>query len=122
MIAQQGKPEDLKAVVKAVKEDFGISLVYCWHALHAYWNGVAPTAQDTSQYSSQIIFPVPTAGILSMCALPVLYRLCICMPAVAESLADVGINHYSPSRGQERASTVTSGTTVLQLYTSACSA
>ena len=60
----QGKPENLKAVVKAIKEEFGISLVYCWHALHAYWNGVAPAAKDTNQYGSQTIFPIPTAGIV----------------------------------------------------------
>ena len=63
-MCMQDKPENLKAVVKAIKEDFGISLVYCWHALHAYWNGVAPAAKDTSQYGSQTIFPVPTAGIV----------------------------------------------------------
>lgn len=72
-LCPQSKPEDLKAVVKTIKEEFGISLVYCWHALHAYWNGVAASAAGTKLYSSQITFPVPTAGTVVCCKLVLVF-------------------------------------------------
>ncbi|GAB4818384.1 hypothetical protein N2152v2_005430 [Parachlorella kessleri] len=35
---------DLAAVVRDIKQQFGVQYVLCWHALAGYWAGVAPTA------------------------------------------------------------------------------
>ncbi len=60
------KTEDLGTVVQHVKKEFGLEYVYCWHALHAYWSGVSPTAAGTGSYGSQITFPTPTPGTLPL--------------------------------------------------------
>jgi len=48
--------------VQHVKKEFGLDFVYCWHALHAYWSGVSPSAAGVQAYGSQITFPTPTPG------------------------------------------------------------
>ncbi|KAL0042463.1 hypothetical protein WJX79_000575 [Trebouxia sp. C0005] len=58
--------EDLTSVVQHVKRDFGLDFVYCWHALHAYWSGVSPSAVGVQAYGSQITFPIPTPGIMEL--------------------------------------------------------
>ena len=58
----QEKQEDLSKVVGHIKKEYGLDFVYCWHALHAYWSGVSPSAAGTKPYGSQITHPVPTPG------------------------------------------------------------
>nr|UAD82042.1 raffinose synthase 2 [Trebouxia lynnae] len=62
----QEKQEDLSKVVGHIKKEYGLDFVYCWHALHAYWSGVSPSAAGTKPYGSQITHPVPTPGILEL--------------------------------------------------------
>ena len=58
--------EDLGTVVQHVKREYGVDFVYCWHALHAYWGGVSPTAAAVDSYGSQMTYPIPTPGDASM--------------------------------------------------------
>ena len=53
-------------MVQHVKKEFGLDFVYCWHALHAYWSGVSPTAAGVESYGSQITIPTPTPGAFAV--------------------------------------------------------
>ena len=89
----QEKQEDLASVVRHVKKKFGVESVYCWHALHAYWSGVSPAAPGTQSYGSQITYPTPTPGEITL--ISVLPCCCSCYAhGIAESVGQkYGVVH-----------------------------
>lgn len=51
--------------MQSLKERFGLSYIYCWHGLPAYWSGVA-TPEDApamTKYGARLIYAKPTRGL-----------------------------------------------------------
>jgi len=61
-----GRPEALGDVVAALKAQYGLDYVYCWHGLPAYWGGVMPDAQEFEAYRPTLMFAQPTPGVLEI--------------------------------------------------------
>ena len=58
-------------LVAGLKLNYGVHLVYCWHALTGYWSGVHPNVgagKDASLDDLEISveFPIPTGGALQV--------------------------------------------------------
>lgn len=50
----QGQPEGLKQVVDAVKKQYGVEYIYCWHGLPAYWSGISTEDDEMLKYGAEI--------------------------------------------------------------------
>lgn len=60
---------DLKSVVDHIKSQFGVKLVYCWHAAGGFWGGISHEIKDDpdmAPYNARLIHPTPTPGILEI--------------------------------------------------------
>jgi raffinose synthase len=60
---------DLKSVVDHIKSQFGVNLVYCWHAAGGFWGGISHETRDDpdmAPYNARLILPTPTPGILEI--------------------------------------------------------
>lgn len=57
---------DLKAVIQSVKELHGVKYVYAWHAMGGFWGGIGANDPEMKKYSSTLIHPTPTPGILEV--------------------------------------------------------
>ncbi|KAJ9514762.1 hypothetical protein QJQ45_028547 [Haematococcus lacustris] len=61
-----GVPEQLGKVVQAIKANWGVQYVYCWHGLPAYWAGVMPDAPEVAKFGAHILYAQPTPGVLEI--------------------------------------------------------
>lgn len=59
-------------LVSALKQEHGVKLVYCWHALTGYWSGLHPGTEDAAGESGledlevSVQTPIPTRGALQV--------------------------------------------------------
>jgi len=59
-------------LVSTLKGEYGVKLVYCWHALTGYWSGVHPGTQDAAGNTGledleiSVQTPIPTCGALQV--------------------------------------------------------
>ncbi|KAL4419946.1 hypothetical protein ABPG75_007044 [Micractinium tetrahymenae] len=61
----------LGGVIAHLKERFGLTHVFMWHALLGFWAGVAPAGHGsdgsgTDKYQAQVVVPRPTPGTLEI--------------------------------------------------------
>mmetsp|Transcript_34687 Transcript_34687/g.50811 ORF Transcript_34687/g.50811 Transcript_34687/m.50811 type:complete len:761 (+) Transcript_34687:273-2555(+) len=55
-------------LISKLKSEHGVSLVYCWHALHGYWSGVhkGVCGEGEDDLEISIVTPTPNAGALQI--------------------------------------------------------
>ena len=60
---------DLGAVVKGIKEKYGVKFIYAWHAMGGFWGGLsvekgAKGDEAVAKYNPKMLNPIPTPGML----------------------------------------------------------
>ncbi|CAB4280664.1 unnamed protein product [Prunus armeniaca] len=56
---------NLREFAKFIKEEYGLKLVYAWHALIGSWGGVLPTSEEMRKYDPWIKHIVQSPGNVS---------------------------------------------------------
>lgn len=62
----QSTKEDLRWVVRSLKERYGVRYVFAWHAAQGFWGGVGGGDPEVARYCPRMVLPTPTPGILEI--------------------------------------------------------
>jgi len=62
----KAKGTTLKALVRDLRETFGLRSVYCWHTLGGYWGGVSTTSEQMAHLQPRRTMPKPARSLLEV--------------------------------------------------------